>query len=174
MGTFIIRIVDEIRTSSLLHVVSSICTMAQPSWRAIVAFVFAATHIALGAFPDCANGPLKDNLVCNTSADPVSRAKALVNELTLEEMANNTVNAAFGVPRLGLPAYNWWSEALVRTPIVPPCSSEERSSLPCSSSFSTASRLVLAPASPLLASRSALRLPSRSLLSSVRVLTMNS
>ncbi|KIP06623.1 glycoside hydrolase family 3 protein [Phlebiopsis gigantea 11061_1 CR5-6] len=86
--------------------------MTRSSWRASIAFVLTATHIAFAAFPDCINGPLKNNLVCNTSADPVARAKALVNELTLEEMANNTVNAAFGVPRLGLPAYNWWSEAL--------------------------------------------------------------
>ncbi|KAI0028412.1 glycoside hydrolase family 3 protein [Vararia minispora EC-137] len=73
--------------------------------------LFLATH-ALAAFPDCANGPLSTNLVCNTSANYKDRAAALVAELTLDELAANSVNLAVGVPRLGLPPYNWWSEAL--------------------------------------------------------------
>jgi xylan 1,4-beta-xylosidase len=32
--------------------------------------------------------------------------------MTLAEKAANMMNAAPGVARLGLPAYNWWSEAL--------------------------------------------------------------
>ena len=97
---------------ALLYVVS---TMPQISLRKTVAVAAALSHAAIAAFPDCANGPLKSNLVCNPAADPVSRAKALVDVLTLEEMANNTVNGSPGVPRLGLPPYNWWSEALVCT-----------------------------------------------------------
>lgn len=87
--------------------------MPSSSWKVFLAIALATPRSVFAAFPDCANGPLKSNLVCDPSSDPVSRARALVNELTLEEMANNTVNAAFGVPRLGLPPYNWWSEALV-------------------------------------------------------------
>jgi len=66
-----------------------------------------------GAFPDCANGPLATNLVCDTTASPMDRARALVANMTVEEKIANTVNQAPGVERLGLPAYNWWSEALV-------------------------------------------------------------
>jgi beta-D-xylosidase 4 len=51
--------------------------------------------------------------VCNTSLDAFTRAKALVSLFTIEELANNTVTAAPGVPRLGLEPYEWWSEALV-------------------------------------------------------------
>lgn len=69
--------------------------------------------IAGNPYPDCVNGPLASNLVCDTSANFLDRAKALVNEMTLEEMVNNTVNGSPGVPRLGLPPYEWWSEALV-------------------------------------------------------------
>ncbi len=63
-------------------------------------------------FPDCENGPLKTNAVCDTSKSVLARATALVNAMTLEEKLNNTGNVNPGVPRLGLPGYNWWQEAL--------------------------------------------------------------
>ncbi|KAL1633914.1 hypothetical protein SLS58_010858 [Diplodia intermedia] len=71
-----------------------------------------AVELTTFGFPDCANGPLKDNLVCDSSASPRDRATALVNELTLEEKFNNTGNTSPGVSRLGIPAYQWWNEAL--------------------------------------------------------------
>ena len=77
-------------------------------------FILLSLTLARADFPDCANGPLKTNLVCNPNANYLDRAKALVNLFTLEELTNNTVYTASGVPRLGLPPYNWWSEALVR------------------------------------------------------------
>lgn len=76
---------------------------------------------ALAAFPDCVNGPLAKNLVCNTSANFIDRAKALMAEFTVAEMINNTGYDTPGVPRLGLPPYAWWSEALVSSePILLP------------------------------------------------------
>lgn len=82
----------------------------------LLLFAFLALDsIAQAAFPDCVNGPLKNNTVCNTSASTGARASALVAALTLEEKFNQTGNAAPGVPRLGLPAYQWWQEALVRS-----------------------------------------------------------
>jgi beta-D-xylosidase 4 len=57
-------------------------------------------------FPDCNNGPLKSNAVCDTSKSSVDRATALVNEMTLDEKLNSTGNVNPGVPRLGLPAYD--------------------------------------------------------------------
>lgn len=44
--------------------------------------------------------------------DAVTRAKALVAILTTAEKINATISASPGVPRLGLPPYEWWSEAL--------------------------------------------------------------
>jgi beta-D-xylosidase 4 len=67
--------------------------------------------IPLG-FPDCADSPLTDTLVCNKSASAWDRASALIAMFTLEELVNNTVNTAPGVPRLGLPPYEVWNEAL--------------------------------------------------------------
>lgn len=72
------------------------------------------------AYPDCQNGPLANNTVCNQAADPVARATALINLFTLEEKLNNTGSEAPGVPRLGLPAYTWWNE--VKLSPFPPAS----------------------------------------------------
>lgn len=40
------------------------------------------------------------------------KAKALVEQMTLEEAASQLRFDAPGIPRLGIPAYNWWNEAL--------------------------------------------------------------
>ncbi|KAG8161047.1 hypothetical protein KVR01_009311 [Diaporthe batatas] len=69
--------------------------------------------IAASHFPDCSSsGPLGNNSVCDTSLDTVTRAKALVAILTTAEKINATVSTSPGVPRLGLPPYEWWNEAL--------------------------------------------------------------
>lgn len=47
-----------------------------------------------------------------TTVAPLARATALVKELTLEEKLNNTGNTSPGVPRLGIPEYQWWNEGL--------------------------------------------------------------
>jgi beta-glucosidase len=40
------------------------------------------------------------------------RASALIAQMTVEEKASQLVNQARAIPRLGVPAYNWWNEAL--------------------------------------------------------------
>jgi beta-glucosidase len=40
------------------------------------------------------------------------RAAALVARLTLDEKVRQLVNVAPAIPRLGIPAYNWWTESL--------------------------------------------------------------
>ncbi|MGH9607911.1 MAG: glycoside hydrolase family 3 C-terminal domain-containing protein [Terracidiphilus sp.] len=40
------------------------------------------------------------------------RAADLVHQMTLQEKASQLVNQARAIPRLGVPAYDWWSEAL--------------------------------------------------------------
>ena len=42
----------------------------------------------------------------------VEQAKALVAQMTLEEKAGQLRYDAPAIPRLGVPAYNWWNEAL--------------------------------------------------------------
>ena len=48
----------------------------------------------------------------NTGLSAEQRAEALVSQMTLEEKGKQLVNRASAIPRLGVPAYNWWSEAL--------------------------------------------------------------
>src|ERR1700733_6307149 len=40
------------------------------------------------------------------------RVNDLVSRLTLDEKASQMQDAAVAIPRLGIPAYNWWNEAL--------------------------------------------------------------
>ncbi|KAJ2986194.1 hypothetical protein NUW58_g5145 [Xylaria curta] len=63
-------------------------------------------------FPNCQSGPLASNQVCNATLDPWSRAAALVAVLTTSEKISNSWDNSPGVSRIGLPAYEWWQEAL--------------------------------------------------------------
>lgn len=67
-----------------------------------------ATH----EYPDCQNGPLANNSVCNTALPARQRAQAFVDALTFDEKINITNNWSPGVQRLGISPYNWWGEAL--------------------------------------------------------------
>jgi beta-glucosidase len=46
------------------------------------------------------------------STDPVARATALVSRLTQAEKIGQVQTSAPAIPRLGIPAYDWWSESL--------------------------------------------------------------
>lgn len=76
--------------------------------RNFVAQVVLASSATAALFPDCKSGPLANNTVCDPSADTLTRAQALVAVLTNEEKFNLTGNTSPGVPRLGLPSYQWW------------------------------------------------------------------
>jgi beta-glucosidase len=69
---------------------------------AMVALVY-GTAIGLAQ----SSAPYKD-----TSLSAEQRAADLVHRMTLEEKASQLVNQARAVPRLGIPSYDWWSEAL--------------------------------------------------------------
>jgi beta-glucosidase len=48
----------------------------------------------------------------DTGLSPEQRAADLVSRMTLEEKATQLVNQARAIPRLNVPAYDWWSESL--------------------------------------------------------------
>ena len=48
----------------------------------------------------------------NPSLPAEQRAADLVHRMTLEEKATQLVNQARAIPRLNVPAYDWWSESL--------------------------------------------------------------
>ncbi|EXJ61609.1 hypothetical protein A1O7_02037 [Cladophialophora yegresii CBS 114405] len=75
-------------------------------------FALLAAPATAALFPDCANGPLANNTVCDTTASVAARARALVDALNIDEKFNLTGSTSPGVPRLGLYSYQWWQEAL--------------------------------------------------------------
>ncbi len=48
----------------------------------------------------------------NESLSFAARARDLVQRMTLEEKVSQMKDVAPGIPRLGVPEYNWWNEAL--------------------------------------------------------------
>jgi beta-glucosidase len=48
----------------------------------------------------------------NTAAPMEARVSDLVGRMTLEEKVGQMQNHAAAIPRLGVPAYEWWSEGL--------------------------------------------------------------
>ncbi|PON61597.1 Glycoside hydrolase [Parasponia andersonii] len=61
---------------------------------------------------DSSNPSTKSLPFCKTDLPISRRAQDLVSRLTLDEKISQLVNSAPPIPRLGIPAYEWWSEAL--------------------------------------------------------------
>ncbi|KAA8536488.1 hypothetical protein F0562_028966 [Nyssa sinensis] len=73
--------------------------------------VFAQTSPVFAC--DVANNPgLADLKFCDSSKGVAERVDDLVKRLTLQEKIGFLVNTAGNVSRLGIPKYEWWSEAL--------------------------------------------------------------
>lgn len=53
----------------------------------------------------------KDNRFRDTSLSFEERVESLISILTPEEKVGLMMNKAVSVDRLGIPSYNWWSEA---------------------------------------------------------------
>ena len=62
--------------------------------------------------PACSWAQLCSSDVCDTTLSIQDRVAAQIASMTLEEKVNNVIDSAAGAVRLGLPAYEWWSEAL--------------------------------------------------------------
>jgi beta-D-xylosidase 4 len=63
-------------------------------------------------YPDCKSGPLASFPICDYSLPARQRAADLISRMTIEEKASWLINTVHPIPRLGLPAYQWWNEAL--------------------------------------------------------------
>ncbi|KAK9271191.1 hypothetical protein L1049_026781 [Liquidambar formosana] len=61
---------------------------------------------------DSSNPLTKSLPFCNPTLPISKRAQDLVSRLTLDEKISQLVNSAPPIPRLGIPSYEWWSEAL--------------------------------------------------------------
>jgi beta-glucosidase len=76
-----------------------------------------AGAVLLAPSPSRAESPpaaCKDKpcLYLDTARSPEERAADLVARMTLEEKAAQLGDVAPGIPRLGVPRYNWWNEGL--------------------------------------------------------------
>ncbi|KAB5568679.1 hypothetical protein DKX38_002472 [Salix brachista] len=112
-------------TSALLHILTStsqfrlhdIPTMT-PRILCFFTFTFFILYVlrAESTQPpfscDSSNPSTKDFPFCETTLPISQRARDLVSRLTLDEKISQLVNSAPPIPRLGIPGYEWWSEAL--------------------------------------------------------------
>ncbi|KAG7020204.1 putative beta-D-xylosidase 7, partial [Cucurbita argyrosperma subsp. argyrosperma] len=91
-------------------------TMKLSMFAAIFFAVLSLTAAASCSKPlyacDSSNSLTKTLPFCKTSLSIKKRAHDLVSRLTLNEKILQLVNTAPAIPRLGIPAYEWWSEAL--------------------------------------------------------------
>lgn len=69
-----------------------------------VSLVLAAASAPVSAGPQPA--------YMNRALAPPTRAADLVSRMTLDEKASQMVNHSRAIPRLAIPSYDWWSEAL--------------------------------------------------------------
>ena len=74
----------------------------------VVAFIFVAVFRSVAQTTPPAGAPP----YLNPSLPFSERVDDLVSRMTLEEKASQLVNQARAIPRLQVPAYDWWSEAL--------------------------------------------------------------
>ena len=81
--------------------------------KQLIPALLALAAIALAALPSCKSDKTDKEISWkDTSLSPEVRAAALVSELTLEEKTALVQYNSPAIPRLGIRAYNWWSEAL--------------------------------------------------------------
>jgi beta-glucosidase len=79
--------------------------------RHVATWVIAAA-LAMGGTGEAGSREPSKPAYLNPSLTPEARASDLVRRMTPEEKASQLVNHARAIPRLGVPAYDWWSEAL--------------------------------------------------------------
>ena len=72
--------------------------------------VLAACLLSLQATQGLAQAPAVTNLSVRDAAN--AKAADLVGRMTLDEKVYQLMNVAPAIPRLGIPAYNWWTESL--------------------------------------------------------------
>ncbi|KAJ0700434.1 putative glycosidase [Helianthus annuus] len=77
----------------------------------------------------------KNFTFCDSSLDVQTRVDDLVKRLTLQEKIANLVDNASSIDRLGIPKYEWWSEALHGVSYVGPGTHFSSSLVPGATSF---------------------------------------
>ncbi|PHT50760.1 putative beta-D-xylosidase 6 [Capsicum baccatum] len=92
-----------------LYIVALISTTTL-LWLTTLVSTVASTQAPFSC--DSTNPQTKSLKFCQTQLPISVRAQDVVSRLTLDEKIAQLVNSAPAVPRLGIPAYEWWSESL--------------------------------------------------------------
>ncbi|RZS28806.1 hypothetical protein BHM03_00062455 [Ensete ventricosum] len=83
---------------------------------ALLLLLLAQPVLVISATPPFACNPASSSTptfgFCNTTLPIDKRVNDLISRLTLEEKIQQLDHKAAEIPRLGVPKYNWWSEAL--------------------------------------------------------------
>ncbi|WVZ12054.1 hypothetical protein V8G54_016584 [Vigna mungo] len=83
------------------------------SMMMLVLMLFLVSETAIGISNDYAcKFPHHSYPFCDASLSTLARARSIVSLLTLPEKILLLSNNASSIPRLGIPAYQWWSESL--------------------------------------------------------------
>jgi beta-glucosidase len=80
--------------------------------RAVLQITFFLVFSFVGAFVQSGAQTAGSSVYLDPSKPTDVRVDDLIRQMTLEEKAEQLVNQARAIPRLQLPAYDWWSEAL--------------------------------------------------------------
>jgi len=84
--------------------------------ESLTAAVFIACVVLFARMPEATARTATDNgenpPYMNPALPVDQRVDDLVSRMTVEEKASQVVHRAAAIPRLGVPAYNWWTEAL--------------------------------------------------------------
>jgi beta-D-xylosidase 4 len=79
---------------------------------ALVTFIHGCLSMASLSNP-CDSSPIRETPFCDYSLSALTRAKDLVvNQLTVAEVVSQLGTTSPGIPRLAIPARQWWSEGL--------------------------------------------------------------
>jgi len=100
-------IADLIQTGDDFGAIRRMGAMAKSD----VAYILVGVSVVLGAQSSTAKVAAAPAYL-NPAVRAETRASDLVHRMTIEEKASQLVNHSRAIPRLGVPAYDWWSEAL--------------------------------------------------------------
>ena len=78
----------------------------------LLAFVALATFTSLPAQTPAAQAASQALPYRDASLSTEARVQDLVSRMTLDEKVSQLINTAPAIPRLGVPAYDWWNEGL--------------------------------------------------------------
>lgn len=109
-----------------------------------VCIVLLVADLAVAApspFPDCKNGLLAGTPICDPSLPVLERARYIVSRLNVSEKALRLQNTSPAIARVGLPAYEWWSEALHGVAASPGVIYAPNGTFQCATSFPGQHRL---------------------------------